>query len=206
MNKIEKVREIINNLSWLELDLSIDLEEWSKEANIASEYLIPYRVNESNGWSSVAIHGEGENIYSNVSATYADYSWTKLSEKTPVIRKFWEQMPFENLTRVRFMSVDPHGYIGKHRDLPPSSVTDILDFMIPINIAIIHPDNCYMTLTDIGVVPFKSGKVILVNIRNEHSVINNSDVRRIHLIGYGRPGNRMEEFCDLILRSYDKIQ
>jgi hypothetical protein len=60
MNKIEKVREIINNLSWLELDLSIDLEEWSKEANIASEYLIPYRVNESNGWSSVAIHGQGE--------------------------------------------------------------------------------------------------------------------------------------------------
>jgi hypothetical protein len=77
--------------------------------------------------------------------------------------------------------------------------------MIPINIAIIHPDNCYMTLTDIGIVPFKPGKIILVNIRNEHSVINNSDIRRIHLIGYGRPGNRIEKFCDLILRSYDKI-
>jgi hypothetical protein len=206
MNNIEKVREILNKTSWLELDLSIDLEQWTIEANIASEYLIPYRENESNGWSSVAIHAEGENIYSNVKATYSDYSWTKLSEKTPTIKRFWEQMPFENLARIRFMGVEPHGYVGKHRDLPPSSVTDMLDFIIPINIAIIHPDDCYMTLTDIGVVPFKSGKVILVNITNEHSVTNNSDTRRIHLIGYGRPGNRIEEFCDLIIRSYDKIQ
>jgi hypothetical protein len=206
MNNIEKVREILNKTSWLELDLSIDLEQWTTEANIASEYLIPYRENESNGWSSVAIHAEGENIYSNVKATYSDYSWTRLSEKTPTIKRFWEQMPFENLARIRFMGVESHGYVGKHRDLPPSSVTDMLDFIIPINIAIIHPDDCYMTLTDIGVVPFKPGKVILVNITNEHSVTNNSDTRRIHLIGYGRPGNRIEEFCDLILRSHDKIQ
>ena len=47
---------------------------------------------------------------------------------------------------------------------------------------------------------------IPINVTNEHSVTNNSDTRRIHLIGYGRPGNRIEEFCDLIIRSYDKIQ
>ena len=206
MNKQETCRHILENCNWLELDITIDLDKWIEETNIASQHLVPYRESESDGWSSVALHGQGTNTYTDINATWSDYSWTALSDKTPTIKKFWNDFPFENLARVRFMGVEPGGYVGKHADFPPSYVTDILDFMIPVNIAIVHPEGCYMELTGKGKVPFRPGKAFIVNIRNEHTVINNSNIKRIHLIGHGRPGNRMEEFCDLIIRSYDKIQ
>jgi len=206
MNKIDRCREILDNCAWLELDIAIDIVKWVNEANLARHHLANYRESESSGWSSVALHGQGENTYTDPNATWTDYSWTKLSQQTPHIKSFWQHFPFENLARIRFMGVEPGGHVGKHADFPPSHVTDILDFMIPVNVAIIHSDLCFMELTGKGKVPFKAGKAFIVNIRNEHTVINNSDITRIHLIAHGRPGNRMQEFCDLVIRSHDKIQ
>ena len=80
----------------------------------------------------------------------------------------------------------------------------MLEFGVPINIAIIHPSDCHMTLEGHGTVPFKEGKAFIINIRNVHSFVNNSAVSRIHLIAHGIPGNRKNEFVELIARSYRK--
>ena len=61
-----------------------------------------------------------------------------------------------------------------------------------------------MTLEGHGIVPFKEGKAFIINIRNVHSFVNNSNERRIHLIAHGIPGRRKDEFVELIARSYRK--
>jgi hypothetical protein len=44
----------------------------------------------------------------------------------------------------------------------------------------------------------------MVNIFNDHSVINNSSKDRIHLIAHCYLGNKRKEFCELIVNSYEK--
>jgi hypothetical protein len=89
--------------------------------------------------------------------------------------------------------------------LPGEENFDALDFGVPVNIAVIHPKNCYMTLEGKGIVPFKEGRAFIVNIRHTHSVINFSQESRIHVIGhsYGY-GSKKQEFAELVTRSYKK--
>jgi len=55
-------------------------------------------------------------------------------------------------------------------------------------------------------VPFKEGKVFIVNIRNYHSVINFSNKPRVHVIGhsYGY-GKQLDAFAELVVKSYEKM-
>jgi hypothetical protein len=61
-----------------------------------------------------------------------------------------------------------------------------------------------MSLDGYGQIPWQEGKAFIINIRNYHSVINFSNKNRIHLIAHGIPGNRKNEFVELIARSYRK--
>lgn len=107
------------------------------------------------------------------------------------------------------MSLLPDSAITPHSDmpgrLPGEDNFDALEFGVPINIAVLHPKDCYMVLEGHGIVPFKEGKAFIVNIRNYHSVINLSDRKRIHVIGhsYGY-GSKLNEFAELVVRSYKK--
>ena len=100
------------------------------------------------------------------------------------------------------------GYINPHSDrpgrLPGEENFDALKFGVPVNIAVIHPSNCNMILEGYGMIPFEEGKAFIINIRNVHSFVNNSNVSRIHLIAHGIPGNRKNDFVELIARSYRK--
>ena len=106
------------------------------------------------------------------------------------------------------MELEPGGKISPHSDapgrLPGEQGLDMLDFGVPINVAITHPQGCEMMLEKHGIVPFEEGKAFIINIRNVHSVVNNSDRQRIHLIAHGIPGQRKKDFVELIARSYRK--
>jgi hypothetical protein len=121
---------------------------------------------------------------------------------TPLIKEFWQSLPFEKYARIRFMEVEPNGFIDPHSDSPGN--IDILDHIIPINIAISHPNKCFMTLENTGIVPWSDGDIKLVNITKKHSVINFSNEKRIHIIGHGIVGKKFNEFFELISRSYKK--
>lgn len=197
------------NVPFIDIDLEFDITEWQEEALKSVPYLVPHRENDSDGWNSCCIHGLGidkTGVWNNYYDTEPEYSWTELSNQTPIIKKFWESMPFEKFARIRFMELEPHGNIIPHNDSPKGITADfnLLDHLLPINIAIIHPNNCFMTLKDHGVVPWKNGDIRLVNITNDHSVINFSNDTRIHMIGHGLIGNKFKEFCELIARSYRK--
>ena len=201
-----------SDFGWLELDIQIDLDEWKKETSAAQ--FVDHRGSEHPGWNSSCIHGidvDKTGVWTNYGYTREEdvpYKWTRISQHTPRIKRFWEQFPYERYRRIRFMELESGGKISPHSDapgrLPGEQNLDMLEFGVPINIAIIHPNDCYMTLEGHGTVPFKEGKAFIINIRNVHSFVNNSSNKRIHLIAHGIPGNRKNEFVELIARSYRK--
>lgn len=214
MNDHEIADWLLNksNFGWLELDLKIDLGAWKREVDAAK--FVDHRGLEHPGWNSCAIHGidaDKTGAWTNYGYTKEEdvpYRWTSISEHTPNIKSFWEQFPYERYRRIRFMELEPGGRISPHSDapgrLPGEQGIDMLDFGVPINIAIIHPEDCYMTLEGHGTVPFKEGKAFIINIRNVHSFVNNSNTPRIHLIAHGIPGKRKDEFIKLVAQSYRK--
>ena len=196
------------NVPYIELDIDIDLPMWKYEASIAESYLVPHREEQNHsGWRSCCIHGLGvekTGIYHMYTDKDEGHHWTELSELTPIIKQFWLDFPFEKLYRVRFMELSPYGYIDPHNDSPNNVPENLINHLIPVNIAINHPENCYFTLENHGVVPFHDGKLNIINITNTHSVVNYSDKPRMHLIAHGLVGNKIKEFSELIARSYRK--
>jgi hypothetical protein len=198
------------DIPYIELDISFDISKWQQEAKVAMPYLVSHRESQPHrGWNSCCIHGidvDKTGIWNCYADTEPEYHWTSLSDSTPTIKEFWQQFPFEKLARVRFMEVESQGYIAPHHDTPKGYTNELemLDYLIPINIAIDHPDNCHMVLKDHGIVPWQTGDVKIVNITNYHSVVNFSEHSRMHLIAHGIVGNRIKEFANLIARSYKK--
>lgn len=201
-----------SDFGWLELDIEFDLLQWQQEAK--SAIFVDHRGLDHPGWNSCCIHGIDVHKtgawtnYGYSNEQDVPYTWTSLSAATPNIKNFWEQFPYEKYRRIRFMELQPGGFISPHSDapgrLPGEDNLDMLDFGVPINMALVHPSNCSMTLENYGVVPFCEGKAFIINIRNYHSVINFSDTSRVHLIAHGIPGNQKSKFVELVARSYRK--
>jgi hypothetical protein len=202
-----------SDFGWLELDIKIDLEAWKAETQ--SAIYVDHRGNDHPGWNSCCIHGidaDKTGAWTNygdwTSEDQVPYKWTSISNHTPNIKSFWEQFPYERYRRIRFMELEPYGKISPHSDapgrLPGEQGIDMLEFGVPINVAITHPKGCEMYLEGHGIVPFEEGKAFIINIRNVHSVFNNSDKQRIHLIAHGIPGQNKNQFVELVARSYRK--
>lgn len=220
VSNVEKARWILNkaDFGWIELDLEIDLAGWQLEAHQAEPYFVPHREDNNTGWNSCCIHGidiDKTGAWTNYGysdETQVPYNWTDLAHKSTNIKRFWKDtFPSDKYRRIRFMELEPTSAITPHSDmpgrLPGEAGMDMLDFGVPVNIAVIHPKDCFMVLEGYGVVPFKEGKAFIVNIRNYHTVINFSKQNRIHVIGhsYGY-GTKQEEFADLLVRSYEKMR
>ena len=210
-----------NTTPWIELDIEFDLDEWTKESKLAEDFYVNHRdIKTGEGthvdWQSCVLHGI-DTDKTNVWEIYGyksepEYNWTTLGNSTKSIKKFWtEVFPSENYARIRFMKLGKKGSISPHNDGKGKVDLDkIFDYPLPVNVAIVHPEDCFMTIEDQGVVPFKKGKMFIVNILENHSVINFSNQDRVHLIAHCYLGNKRKEFCELVARSYrkqyDKIQ
>lgn len=206
----------ISKFGWLELDISIDTEQWQQEAIDCKDHLVPHREENNNGWNSCCIHGIDVDktgawtLYGYQQEHQVPYQWTSMSHKTPVIKKFWQkQFPADHYRRIRFMELEPLSAITPHSDmpgkLPGEENFNALDFGVPVNIAVHHPKDCFMVIKDHGIVPFQQGRAFIVNIRNYHSVINFSNESRIHVIGHPKSyDSKINEFAELVVRSYKK--
>lgn len=210
-NDIEITEWILKqNIPYINLDLSFNVDQWAKESAEAKEFYVTHReLQPHNGWKSCCIHGidtDKTGIWHCYAETEPKYKWTELSKKTPAIKNFWEQFPFEDFARIRFMKLEREGWVAPHNDSPPGydKNFNLMNHLIPVNVAIDHPKDCFMTLKNYGTVPWKSGNLKIVNITNDHSVINFSNKDRIHLIAHGKIGNKVNEFSELIVRSYRK--
>lgn len=210
MNCIEQATRILRKpIGWIELDLTIDLEVWKKESQSIREHLVEHREGEGHSnWRSCCLHGLGIDITStNDSAPMDHYHWTKLTKLCPTITAFWKSFPTERFARLRFMELGAGGFIDPHCDAPNgvrNTDIDMMDYIIPINVAIAHPTECYMELEQYGRVPWSEGKMFVVNITDTHSVSNPSTQPRMHMIAHCVVGNKKTEFSELIVRSHGK--
>ena len=200
-------------LPWLELDIDFKKFISTEELNSVDPYYVPHRSDEygNKGWSSCCLHGLGMDLtevagqYGYVDELNAPYDWTALTKNAPLATKFWKQFPAERYSRIRFMKLEAHGKIEWHDDHPGHELpNDLCDYLIPINVAITNPALCYMELKDHGLVPWRNGKVYLINILKQHRVENNSNVDRIHMIAQAHIGNKRKEFNELLDRSLKK--
>lgn len=207
MDIIEQAREILSlDIGWIELDLEIDLKTWKKESELVHNFMVEHRAGEGHqGWQGCSLHG----IDTHVTGHRCDknFKWTALSKITPNITNFWKKFPSENYARIRFMNLAPYGRIAEHNDSPggkSNQEIDMMDLIVPINIAINHPSNCNMHIKGHGTVPWKEGKAFLINITKDHYVKNESPHSRLHLIAHCILGNKKKEFAELIVKSYKK--
>lgn len=208
MNIIAQAEEILQkDIGWIELDLNIDVNAWREEAALVENFMVYHREGENhNGWRSCTLHGIDSKVTAHTDST--DFKWTEISSLTPTITNFWKNFPSEKYGRIRFMDLEPGGWVGLHNDSPNGlSNTEIHlmndPFMVPINIAINHPTNCNMYIGG-KQVPWQEGKAFIVNITKDHSVQNNSSQHRLHLIAHCMIGNMKKEFANLVVRSYNK--
>lgn len=211
MDSISQARNILRSgIPWLELDIPFNVDVWKQQALEAEPFYQEYRDSDSDKWSSCCLHGldidkiytadrYGHNEYS------APYTYTELAYRTPVITDFWKnQFPSERYSRIRFMKIEAGGHINWHNDGAIPLDIDPLTSILPVNLAITHPSHCEMEIEGHGVVPWKEGKIIMINISKNHAVFNRSSKPRIHMIANLILGNRTKEFCDMLVRCYNK--
>lgn len=191
---------------WMRLSAldNMPYSEMHSEASALLDKFHVHRDDYGHGWRSLTLHGVNEdsqslNTYGKRSEVLDSLDWTWVADHCPVTKQFLTNVwPTEFLNRVRFMLLEPGGYILPHQDRP-----DTERRLSVCNISLNHPEGCVMVLKDHGVVPFdNNGSAMLLDISNEHCYINNSDTPRLHMIIHYEIGNRLRDFFYVLRQSY----
>ena len=105
-----------------------------------------------------------------------DYVWTEIADKCPATIKWLKEVfPCNKYGRVRFMLLRAGGKIDLHKD---SSVKLIEN----INVALNNPEGCKWIWGDGEELIMEEGGTYAMNLYYEHSVVNNSNEDRMHMI------------------------
>jgi hypothetical protein len=200
---------IVSNsgLPWLKLDLTFNHKAMLEEAKAIKHLFVAHRDQDQGsyrhkGWRSICIHGisaEKTNHYTQYgyeSNEVTPYKWTDIANLCPITTNFFKEVfPFDEYYRVRFMLLDPQGYITPHTDTDEHKLS-------PVNIALNNPIGCNFKMKEHnGYVPFVPGSAFLLDVGNTHAVFNNSSEDRYHMIVHGKPNKKFKELVEI---SYEK--
>lgn len=190
-----------SGLPWLQLDIAIPYETILNEIKNIESLLVDHRddYGEHHGWKSFCIHGKSYNATREESYYNDDrpYVWTKEAQESmpQTVNYFSTIWPGSEFKRVRVMLLEPGGYVSVHQDSKVSKMT-------AINIAITQPDECKFVMANHGVVPFEPGRALWMDISNQHTVVNNSDQPRWHIIVHQ---SFDDNFQNMVVNSYKKL-
>lgn len=173
---------------WLELtDIVAPYADMLEEARALKDRFVYHRSDEDGhqGWRSIAVHGiasdkTGSAQSYGLDPKTAKYDWTDIADQCPVTVNFFKNIfPYRRYDRLRFMLLDPKGYISPHNDHTQSYVG------AAVNISLNNPLGCRL-VTNKGTLPFKdSGSIFLFNNNHKHVVYNDSDTDRFHIVLHG---------------------
>ena len=180
-----------SGLPYLVLDTDAPYESIYQEWLAVSDLAVKHRAEESiskkffyghNGWHSLVIYGKHATATSDKEKPFV---WTEVADRCPVTKQWLDETFIidETTNRIRFMLLEPGGYILPHVDRDTKGFGET-------NIAITHPDGCVFRFTNYGNVPFEQGKACLVDISNQHMVYNNSNQPRLHIIAHAALRNK----------------
>ena len=105
---------------WLELDLNVCTESILREAEALSNMFVVDGSSGGRGSQSLCIHGISDNKapdatphgYASESGT--DHKWTEIAPYCPNTVSMLNRLPVDNFYRVRFMRLEPGGFILPH--------------------------------------------------------------------------------------------
>lgn len=189
LNRFGAYKKIMGHreASTLALNVRFPYRESLKEAISLDSHFVEHRKDYNFGWFAVCLHGttpEQTNdyyVYGFKSREQANYQWTELAHKAPVTLSWLKDVwPYDEFFRVRFVKLEPGGYITPHND------TDGERGYFAVNICLNQPVGCVMVMENYGIVPWAPGDVRLMDIGLRHSVVNLSHKNRYHIIIHGR--------------------
>jgi hypothetical protein len=170
----------VTDKPWVDLNLHVPASEMLAEAQRLADKFVAHRSRDSRGWKSLCLHGlsstatQDATRYGYAEETQAPHDWTEIADACPVSVAFLKALPVKRFFRVRFMLLEPLGYILPHQDTKRPGLG-------PINVALNQPDGCLFKFED-EVVPFAAGKAIMLDVSRHHAVLNASDIPRYHVI------------------------
>ena len=178
---------ILSPLPFLKIQTPIPFHEIYDEAARLLPFFVSHRAN-AYKWKSLCLWGLSH-AHTGVPEDYGmiesdeledEYmGWTDMAKFCPTTKDWLEnKFGFRNFTRVRFMLIQPGGYIAPHNDHERYE-------LVAINIALNQPVNCDFIINTYGSIPIDSGDIFLFNNSYDHSILNESTVPRIHMIIYG---------------------
>jgi len=154
------------------------------------------------GWKSLVLHGLAHDKTENADKYGLDpedagiYKWTEIAELAPVTTDFFKNhFKYKHYHRIRFMLLEPGGYICPHQDIDRYVLG-------PINIALNNPKGCDFVMHGKGTLPFQAGTIMKLALVNHHAVYNASNEPRIHMIVHGAPDSQHWE--KIIWNSYQQ--
>lgn len=151
----------------------------------------------SGKWKSLginALNGDSSKTLNHPSygVTEPQYSLTEVAQQCPETFAFLESITdLSQCQRVRFMLLEPGAKISPHSD---SLTKDMTETTLATNIALNMPEGCefWTSLNKDGSkntysskLPMKDGTLFIFNNSQFHSVQNNSNTARIHIIIHG---------------------
>ena len=161
-NYVEQANKIAEEFPgfYLKLKLQLPEESINEVQNVFDEnFFVKHRGQNHLGWMSATIHGLDGDWYKTMSGKQYGYTgdsdpsinwtWTEVAEYCPeTVRWLKEEFPSKTFRRVRFMLLEPGGYILDHSDYnprngPPSKGP----IMNAFNCCLTQPDNCALVNT-----------------------------------------------------------
>lgn len=173
------------------IEFEFNAHDLLQECESVIDLYIDHRANDKRGsyghrgWQSLTLHGIDKHKtehyvrYGFTTLEDAGYHWTDACERLPKLTAFLKSLPYKLFDRVRIMRLEPGGYIMPHSD------NKFERAFSPLNIAINNPVGCNFIFKSGGIVPFKPGTGMILDVGREHCVINRSDQVRYHVIVHG---------------------
>lgn len=218
MNWHSKAYEIAEEFPGFYLKLKLQLPEQSiQEVHDVFEenFFVQHRGQNHQGWKSATIHGLDGDWYKTMSAKQYGYigdhdpnltwDWTEVAEYCPeTTRWLKEEFPSDTFRRVRFMLLEPGGYILDHSDYnPKNGPPSKSPIMNAFNCCLTQPNDCALVNTKSEIaVPFKPREVYCYNNNVFHHAYNNSDQNRFHLIIHNN--EYRDDFYQMFVESFEE--
>ena len=205
---------LINESGWPYFEVQLPdcpYAEMLKEARALKEMFVSHRGQDLNGgyahegWRSLCVHGLSATQtdffakYGNwASEKEAPFGWTEIAERCPeTTRYFKEIFPHERYYRLRYMLLEPGGYIQPHHDRH-------FHLLSPVNIALNNPKGCHFKMEGKGYIPFRAESAFAVDIGYKHAVWNDSDEDRYHIIVHGEFNHLWPKWEEWVKASYKR--
>lgn len=191
-----------SGLPWLELNIQVPVHTIWSEIQAIMPLVVAHReeYSEHQGWESFCIHGRAYNMTREDEHYHSDlpYHWTQeaCNLMPNTVKYFQTAWPGSVFRRIRVMRLAAGGYISIHSDSDRPGLG-------PINIAITQPTHCAFVMENFGTVPFQPGRAVWLDVSNRHTVFNDSDQDRWHIIVHQESDDI--RFQNIVANSYDML-